>query len=137
VMAVFGAPVSRVGDAEHAVRAAVGIREAMAELNQQRLARGEAQILVGIGINTGLAVAGNMGSRNRLNYTVLGESVNLASRLCDAASSEEILISAATREAAGAAVHAVPLAPLAVKGLSYPVEIFSVRSVGQPGSSGP
>src|SRR5205814_870235 len=72
IMAVFGAPVSRGGDADRAVRAALRIRAAVTELNAGRAARGEAPVSVGVGINAGPAVAGNMGSPGRLNYTVLG-----------------------------------------------------------------
>ena len=83
--AVFGAPLSQGADALRAARAAVRMRTAVEELNAERAQRGEGSIGLGIGLNTGEAVAGNMGSRERLNYTVLGETVNLASRLCSAA----------------------------------------------------
>ncbi|HYJ78129.1 MAG TPA: adenylate/guanylate cyclase domain-containing protein, partial [Longimicrobiaceae bacterium] len=129
VMALFGAPVARGDDAEAAVRAALRIRDAVAELNHERRARGEPAIGVGIGINSGPAVAGNMGSSGRLNYTVLGESVNVASRLCDVAGIGDIVVTAAVLEEIGGHVDAVSLGARALKGLSADVELFSVRGL--------
>ena len=81
VMALFGAPLTRPNDAENAVRAALAIQECMVELNSINRAEGMALMEAGIGIHTGLVVAGNLGSQNRLNYTVIGDSVNLSARL--------------------------------------------------------
>ncbi len=81
VMALFGAPLTRGNDAENAVRAALAIQEAMIALNQLHRSEGIPLMEAGIGIHTGLVVAGNLGSQNRLNYTVIGDSVNLAARL--------------------------------------------------------
>jgi adenylate cyclase len=68
LMAIFSAPVSRGDDAGRTVRAAIRIQEELAELNDQRRAEGADPLSVGVGINSGRAVAGNMGSSNRLNY---------------------------------------------------------------------
>jgi class 3 adenylate cyclase len=81
IMAIFGAPVARGHDALRAVRTAMEMQRAMAELNVKRARRGELPLEVSIGINTGQVMAGNMGSPSRLNYTVLGDHVNLASRV--------------------------------------------------------
>ncbi len=81
VMALFGAPLTRPNDADNAVRAALAIQECMVELNSINRAEGMALMEAGIGIHTGLVVAGNLGSQNRLNYTVIGDSVNLSARL--------------------------------------------------------
>jgi len=81
VMALFGAPLTRPNDAENAVRAALAIQECMVELNSVNRAEGVALMEAGIGVHTGLVVAGNLGSQNRLNYTVIGDSVNLSARL--------------------------------------------------------
>ncbi|NIQ52805.1 MAG: cyclase, partial [Gammaproteobacteria bacterium] len=75
----------------------VRMQEAMAELNRRRAGRREDPIHLNIGISTGEAVAGNMGSPSRLNYTVLGETVNLAARLSEAAKDGETLMSSSTR----------------------------------------
>jgi class 3 adenylate cyclase len=129
IMAVFGAPVSRGGDADRAVRAALRVRAAVAELNRARAGRGEPTIGVGVGINCGPAVAGNMGSTGRLNYTVLGESVNVASRLCDAAGPDEILVPEAFLRQLEAPVDAVRLGARAFKGLSAPLEVYAIRGL--------
>ncbi|HUH13500.1 MAG TPA: adenylate/guanylate cyclase domain-containing protein, partial [Longimicrobiales bacterium] len=96
VMGVFGAPVPQEDHARRAVVAAQRMRLEMSELNAARAARGQGALGVSIGLNSGVVVAGNMGSPDRLNYTVLGEAVNLAARLCSAAGRDEILVSAAT-----------------------------------------
>jgi adenylate cyclase len=129
IMAVFGAPVSYGDDARRAVRAAVRMRGAMEALNAERTARGDRDLALGVGLNSGLAVAGNMGSTNRLNYTVLGDMVNLASRLCSGAGPGEILATRATLSEAGGDVAAHPLGQRAFKGFATDVEVFAVEAM--------
>ena len=137
IMAVFGAPVSRGGDADRAVRAALAILTAVDSINRTRMARGEPQVGVGVGINAGPAVAGNMGSTGRLNYTVLGESVNVASRLCDAARAGEILVAAPFLRELSAPVDAVPLGPRSFKGLTAQLDVYAIRGIGEvPAAAG-
>ena len=81
VMAVFGAPVTRPDDAQRAVEAALDVRDRVAQLREQLVARGLPAPEIGIGMNTARVVAGNIGTPSRLNYTVLGDGVNLAARL--------------------------------------------------------
>lgn len=81
VMALFGAPVSYDDDCGNALRASLQIRNALAEMNLAIQTRGMPSLDVGIGVNTAMVVAGNMGSPSRLNYTVVGDGVNLAARL--------------------------------------------------------
>ena len=131
IMAVFGAPVHTQDHPSRAVRAAIRMRAGMAAMNEERARRGEAPIRIGVGVNTGVAVAGNMGSPERLNYTVLGETVNLASRLCSAAAPEQILVSRATVDAAGG-VRATPLGGRSIKGFSGDVEVFAVEEAPPP-----
>ncbi|HEV7587198.1 MAG TPA: adenylate/guanylate cyclase domain-containing protein [Longimicrobium sp.] len=131
IMAVFGAPVSRGGDADRAVRAALAILAAVDAINRSRVARGEPAVEVGVGINAGPAVAGNMGSTGRLNYTVLGESVNVASRLCDAARGGEILVAASFLRELTIPVDAVPLGPRAFKGLTVQLDVYAIRGIGE------
>jgi class 3 adenylate cyclase len=129
IMAIFGAPVSHSDDAPRAVRAALRMQEAIRSLSESRRAAGKPEIAVGIGINTGLAVAGNMGSRTRLNYTVLGESVNLAARLCSMAGAGQILVSAATLEAVGPHLEVQALEPVTLKGWSNPIGVWLVKGI--------
>lgn len=137
IMAVFGAPVRQEDHAARAVRAALRMRESVAGLNRERQARGEDPIGLGVGINTGDVVAGNMGSKNRLNYTVLGEMVNLASRLCGGAAAGEILMTEGTLRAAGEGVRARSLGGRPFKGFSDDVEVFALDgAVGPAGEEG-
>jgi class 3 adenylate cyclase len=127
VMAVFGAPISRGDEPGRAVRAALRIRDEIEALNRGREARGEPRISMGIGINSGPAVAGNMGSSGRLNYTVLGESVNIASRLCDMAGGGEIVVIESILAELPGELDAVPLGERMFKGLSAPMQVYSIR----------
>ena len=83
IVAVFGAPVGQTDKEWRAVAAALAMRERLALLNQRRVARGESPIDNGVGIGTGEAVAGQIGSLERLMYTVIGDTVNVAQRLSD------------------------------------------------------
>jgi class 3 adenylate cyclase len=132
IMALFGAPLSRPDDALRAIQAAIRIQEMIRSLNDSRRATGKPEITIGIGINTGLVVAGNMGSRKRLNYTVLGEPVNLAARLCSMAEAGQILISASTLEQAGPGIETEALQPVLFKGLNHAVPVWIVKGLKSP-----
>lgn len=127
VMAIFGAPLAQEDHAVRAVRAAVRLRDVTAGLNREREARGEPPFEIGVGINTGPAVAGNTGSSRRLNYTVLGASVNVAARLCADAGPSQVLVSETTYEQVRGIVDAVALAPRVLKGFSRPLTPYAVR----------
>lgn len=129
VMAIFGAPVAQPDHALRAVSAALRMREGIDRLNALRVAKGSRPVGVGIGIASGEAVAGNMGSRDRLNYTVLGATVNLASRLTSAAGAGEILISEATRSSAGVACRSTPRGAVTLKGFSTPMDVYEVDGI--------
>jgi adenylate cyclase len=81
---------------------------------------------IGIGINTGEVVVGNMGSSERMDYTIIGDNVNLGARLCAAANGDEILISGATYDLIADAVEVEKLEPIMVKGKSKPISIYRV-----------
>lgn len=128
VMAVFGAPVSKGNHAKNAVLAAQAIQRLVTELNRDCYERQWPEIRVGIGINTGTVTAGNIGSPKRIDYTVIGDTVNTASRLMSSAGSGKIIIS--ERTAAKLPTQEFPLRaldPLRVKGKSKPVRCFSVE----------
>jgi adenylate cyclase len=135
IMAVFGAPIPQNDHALRAVRAALRMQAATTSLSDARCARGEMPIEIGVGINTGRVVAGNTGSAKRLNYTVLGEAVNVASRLCAEAARHELLVSEATYAQVATHVRATALPPRTVKGLSRPIQSFVVHGLceGIPG----
>lgn len=126
VMALFGAPVALEDHARRAVAAAVRMNEEMADLNRQRASRGATELRVSIGIHSGVVVAGNMGSPNRLNYTVLGAGVNLAARLCQLAGAGDILISQETFRAVCDDFPATLVGTPALKGFSAPVPVYRV-----------
>ncbi|MBW1666948.1 MAG: HAMP domain-containing protein [Deltaproteobacteria bacterium] len=94
-MAVFGAPIAKEHHAEAAVKAALEIQREIAELNRQEALR-DMTLHIGIGINSGPMVAGNLGSEKRMEYTVIGDNVNVASRLTSIARAGEILITKET-----------------------------------------
>jgi class 3 adenylate cyclase len=128
IMAVFGAPVAQKDHACRAVRTALRMRAGIARLNAERAARGAPPLAVGIGIASGIAVAGNMGSADRMNYTVLGEIVNLAARLTDQAAPGEILISEATEHSAADEMVASCVGGRALKGFASDSLVYSVES---------
>ncbi len=128
IMAVFGAPVPTEQDAANAVRAAVQMRQALARLNERLQARGMEPLRTGIGIHTGDVVAGNIGSEQRMEYTVIGDPVNVASRL-ESNTKElkvDVLISDATYEATKEIIEARPVKELSVKGRAEPVLTYEV-----------
>ncbi len=129
VMAVFGAPVTQPDHARRAVTAAVRMRDGVTEMNRRRAALGEGAIGIGIGIASGVAVAGNMGSSDRMNYTVLGSIVNLAARLTGEAEAGEILIDRETRDAVGDSLAAPALGGRSLKGFSTEVEVYGVDMI--------
>jgi class 3 adenylate cyclase len=128
LMALFGAPMSQPDGALRAVRSALRMQAEIARMNAQRATAGLQRVRVGIGINTGPVVAGNMGSQKRLNYTVVGEAVNLAARLCSAAEPGQVLISESTLRRAGPDISATPLGDRALKGFSSSIAIFEAHS---------
>jgi adenylate cyclase len=128
VMALFGAPPpGKSDDAEKAVQAAQGIQRLVVELNRDAAARNWPELRVGIGINTGDVTAGNIGSPRRLDYTVIGDAVNTASRLMSNAPAGSILISQATAHDLSQGKFSLrSLEPLTLKGKSEPIRVFSV-----------
>ncbi len=126
LMAMFGAPRPLEDHAFRAVGAAREMQREMAAWNAGRQGRGLPPLGIGIGINTGVVVGGRVGSASRLEYTLIGEEVNLASRVCGKAASGQILVTKATRTRLGDRVPARELEPVQVKGLSYPVAVFEV-----------
>jgi adenylate cyclase len=134
IMALFGAPVSHGDDADRALAAALGMEAALAQLNREFAAEGRPPLAIGIGINTARVVAGNMGSHRRLNYSVIGDGVNVAARLQTLTRTPEyqasILVSAATLRAARASHRTRSLGEVTVKGRAEPVTLFALDPNG-------
>lgn len=127
IMVLFGAPRSTGSDGLQAVQCAQAMLERRRELNQTS----KHSLEMGIGIATGSVVAGCMGSDQRLSYTVIGHRVNLASRLCSIALPGEIVMDEETYAEARSIVHAEPMPPMQLKGISEPVQPWRVMRVGE------
>ncbi|QAT85409.1 FHA domain-containing protein [Corallococcus sp. CA054B] len=127
VMAVWGPPSSHPDDPARALRAALEMQDAVTELNRQRVLDGKKPIEVGIGVNTGQAVVGYMGSAERHEFTAIGDTVNTASRLCGIAKSGEVLASEATVRKSGPGFDVEELPVLQVKGKEKGVQTFRVH----------
>jgi adenylate cyclase len=129
VMAVFSAPYQTPHDASNAVRAAVAQQKKILELAEKWQAQGKRPFTVGMGINTGDVVMGNLGSSSRMNYTVIGDNVNLAARLYNVAKAGEIIISEYTYREVADFVVAEPREPVMVKGKTDPINIYNILDV--------
>ncbi len=130
VMALFGAPVADPDHAEKAVETALAMTAELAKINEERRARGEPPLDTGIGINSGEMVAGLIGSERILSYTVIGDAVNLGSRIesLNKQYSTHIIISEHTRDRLKKRYDMRPLGEVTVKGRSRPVSIFEVKA---------
>ena len=130
VLVIFGAPIARADHAERAVACAVAMQRAMADVNQM-LAEAELPALeMTVAVNTGVVVVGTIGSEKRAKYGVVGSPVNLTSRIQSLAAPGEVVISEATRAAAGDVVEVAQTREASLKGFAEPLEIHSVAAVG-------
>lgn len=127
-MALWGAPVADPDHARKAVQASIQIQKAMVRFNELRRLDGHNEIHTGVGIDTGEIVAGYMGSSKTMNYTVVGDAVNLASRLCSVCKGGEILISDTTARLMEGSAKAHKNDPLTLKGISKPVANWCIHN---------
>jgi adenylate cyclase len=136
IMALFGAPVALPNHADCAILAAIEMKSALARFNAELAADGRGRLAFGIGINTAKVIVGNIGSSRRLNFSVIGDGVNVAARLQDLTRMSQyradILVSAATLAAARGRYRVRPLGAAPVRGRDEPVEIFAVDGAGAP-----
>ena len=126
VLGVFGVPIYHEDHVERAVRAAIDMQNKFQEEQENG---SDLLQSVGIGINTGVVVSGNIGSANKMEYTVIGDSVNVASRLNGLAKSGEIIISKSVYADLGDLIEVEVLSPQDIKGKTEPVETFKVLSI--------
>jgi len=129
IMALWGAPIAHADDPDRALRAALAMQRSIARLNQRWASQGRPEIGVGIGINYGEVFAGNIGSHRRLEYTVLGDAVNVAARLCAEAGPGEVLVSEQFLGVVRDQVSCDYLPEMALKGKAQVVQVYRVREL--------
>ncbi len=127
LLACWGAPYPQVDDADRAVQAAIAMQKAIVGLNQRWQVERGLEISIHIGINTGSVAAGNIGSRQLIQYAVIGDTTNVSSRICSAAQAGEILLSESTlRKLRSPDLKLEALAPVRVKGKDQPLQLYRV-----------
>jgi adenylate cyclase len=128
IMAVWGAPISHGNDTENALNGALMMRKALMEFNKGRGGDKKPIIKIGCGINTGPVLAGQIGSSERMEYTVIGDAVNLASRIeaLNKPFGTDILISTDTYNEIKDIFRVEPMQKIKVKGKSEPQQIYAV-----------
>ncbi len=129
VMALFGAPISNSDDALRAMRAAMDIQEEVESWNRKRLARGKEEIRIGIGMNTSVVMAGAVGTPQRLEYTAIGDGVNVASRLCDMTKEVKtpLVFSESTRLGVEPEFKCHPLGTCQIRGRAQEIKIYTLH----------
>ena len=130
IESVFGAPVAHENDPERALRCALEVMDAMAEFNAGR----GTDLGLHIGVNTGLVVAGGIGSSGRQDYAVTGDAINLAARLEEASARGEVLVGPDTYRLTSSSFSFETLAPIRVQGKREPVQVY--RLVGKKEEQG-
>ena len=131
LLAIWGAPYCGPDDAERAVGAAIEMQRAVAGFNADWTAAGNAPIAIHIGLNTGPAAAGNIGSERMLQYAAIGDTTNVASRICGVAAAGEILIAERTAAALPEGRFALEaMAPVRVKGKDEPLRLYRLHWQG-------
>ena len=128
IMALYGAPLDDAEHADHAVLTALGMTAELARLNAEWAAQGMPALDIGVGINTGDMVAGNLGSESIMSYTVIGDNVNLGSRLESLTRNFQtrVIISEATKASLKGSYDIRALGEVTVKGKSVPVKVYEV-----------
>jgi adenylate cyclase len=127
IMALWGAPIAHEDDADRAMRCAIGQLTELEKLNAKWKQEGRTEVQIGIAINYGEVFAGNIGSDRRLEYTVIGDAVNTAYRLCGKAGANEILISEPFYEQLKTKPPVEALEPIQVKGKTKKIPVYRVK----------
>ncbi len=129
IIGLFGAPLAIEDAPFKAVACSIAMLQGLEEFNRTRASENQAPIRIGIGINTGNVITGSIGSTRALQYTAIGDAMNVASRLVHAASSGEVIISESTYRAVAGRVEATALPPLRVKGKAEELKVFRVTGL--------
>ncbi|MCH2185411.1 adenylate/guanylate cyclase domain-containing protein [Myxococcota bacterium] len=139
VLAVFGAPVAQIDHATRALAAAQQMHVALAGLNTDRRRRLLPELRMGIALHSGVVLAGNVGSPERMEYTVIGDVVNVTARIeaLNKSRGTRILLSETTRASAADTAGLVPLGEVSIRGREEPIRLFGVEedSGAEPGAS--
>lgn len=133
VMAIFGEPIQDKNHAENAVRCACEMLEKVKEIRKKWLAEGKPKLEIGIGVNTGEVFVGNIGSVNRMEYTVIGDTVNLASRLesYNKTYKTNLLISSTTYEEVKGVAEVIKISDVQIRGKANKMDIYEVLRVSK------
>ena len=126
LMIVFGAPISNKDDTTRAINTALDMQSKVKAINKTRVKKGAEPVFIGIGVNKGLAVSGNIGSDERMDYTIIGDTVNLGARLCSVAKPGEILISKSVYNGIKTDFECRTLKPISVKGKKEKISVYSL-----------
>jgi len=127
IMALWGAPFGTEDDSDKAMSAAIDMQRKLVELNEHWKTTGKPPVTIGIGINCGQVFAGNIGSEQRLEYTVLGDAVNTASRLCSNAGRGEIMVSEPFFRRLKSPPEVEEKKPITVKNRAQPVPVYLAK----------
>ena len=130
IFVIFGAPLRMDDHAQRAVACAVAMQLAMATVNAQNRDEGLPEVEMGVGVNTGEVVVGNIGSHKRAKYGLVGSHVNLTARIESYTVGGQILISEATRQAVGSDVIVDAQIAVEAKGIEQPITLYDVRGIG-------
>jgi adenylate cyclase len=128
IMAVWGAPLAGLDDADHALRAALAMQARLRVLNERFRLRGDPPCDVGIGMSHGEVFAGYLGSERRLEYSVIGDTVNIASRLCEVAKRGEVLLTEQVRDALTSRFELQPMTALDLRGKQERVGVWKAEA---------
>jgi adenylate cyclase len=133
-MGVWGVPFSHPNDLPNAMAACLAMRAELAKLNEKRKARKQAPLYIGMGLHTGEVIVGAIGSNERMEYTVIGDTVNLASRIeeCTKVYGTDLLVEKAVSEPLARTFLFEPCDLVQVKGKCEPLELFRVRGYRKP-----
>jgi adenylate cyclase len=129
IIGLFGAPIAIEDAPFKAVSCAIAMLQGLEEFNRTRAAENQTPIRIGIGINTGNVITGSIGSTRALQYTAIGDAMNVASRLVNVAASGEIIVSESTYRAVAGRVEAQALPPVKVKGKAEELKVFRVTGL--------
>jgi class 3 adenylate cyclase len=132
ILVIFGAPLACADHAAKAVACGLAMQLAMTEVNRRLVAKGAAELEMGIGIHTGLVIVGNIGSLRRTKYAAVGSNVNLAGRIESFTTGGQLLISENTREKIQAPLQLAGQFKVEPKGAAHSLQLHEVRGIGKP-----